>query len=93
MDSKVLQDIAEARGKTVAQVCIRWVYQAGATLAVKSYNKERLKQNLQVFDWELSEDDLHKINQIPQHKMVTREELVSADGPYKSLEEFWDGEI
>ncbi|KAI5352243.1 hypothetical protein L3X38_005134 [Prunus dulcis] len=93
MESKVLQDIAEARGKTVAQVCIRWVYQTGAALAVKSYNKERLKQNLQVFDWELSENDLHKINQIPQHKMVTRGELVSADGPYKSLEELWDGEI
>ncbi|BFG40588.1 hypothetical protein CerSpe_268620 [Prunus speciosa] len=74
----------------------RWVYQAGATLAVKSYNKERIKQNLQVFDWELTEDDLDKINQIPQHKMMMREELVSADGsssPYKSLEEVWDGEI
>ncbi|BFG16322.1 hypothetical protein CerSpe_025960 [Prunus speciosa] len=96
LESKVLQDIAEARGKTIAQVCIRWVYQAGATLAVKSYNKERLKQNLQVFDWELSEDDLNKINHIPQHKMMMREELVSADGsssPYKSVEEFWDGEI
>ncbi|CAB4264287.1 unnamed protein product [Prunus armeniaca] len=96
VESKVLQDIGEARGKTIAQVCIRWVYQAGATLAVKSYNKERLKQNLQVFDWELSEDDLNKINHIPQHKMMMREELVSADGsssPYKSVEEFWDGEI
>ncbi|XP_021812785.1 non-functional NADPH-dependent codeinone reductase 2-like [Prunus avium] len=96
LESKVLQDIAEARVKTIAQVCIRWVYQAGVTLAVKSYNKERLKQNLQVFDWELSEDDLNKINHIPQHKMMMREELVSADGsssPYKSVEEFWDGEI
>ncbi|BFG16327.1 hypothetical protein CerSpe_026010 [Prunus speciosa] len=96
LESKVLQDIAEARGKTIAQVCIRWVYQAGATLAVKSYNKERLKQNLQMFDWELSEDDLNKINQIPQQKMMLKEELVSADGsssPYKSVEELWDGEI
>ncbi|ONI30330.1 hypothetical protein PRUPE_1G244700 [Prunus persica] len=96
MESKVLQDIAEARGKTIAQVCIRWVFQAGATLAVKSYNKERLKQNLQVFDWELSEDDLNKINHIPPHKMMRREELVSADGsssPYKSVQELWDGEI
>ncbi|TQD92577.1 hypothetical protein C1H46_021829 [Malus baccata] len=92
---KVLQDIAEARGKTIAQVCIRWVYQVGATLAVKSYNKERLKQNLLVFDWELSEDDLAKINQIPQKKMMLKENLVSADGssPYKSVEELWDGEI
>ncbi|CAN6548873.1 unnamed protein product [Malus baccata var. baccata] len=95
LESKVLQDIAEARGKTIAQVCIRWVYQVGATLAVKSYNEERLKQNLLVFDWELSEDDLAKINQIPQKKMMLKENLVSADGssPYKSVEELWDGEI
>ncbi|KAM2636374.1 hypothetical protein EV1_021008 [Malus domestica] len=95
LESKVLQDIAEARGKTIAQVCIRWVYQVGATLAVKSYNKERLKQNLLVFDWDLSEDDLGKINQIPQKKMMLKENLVSADGssPYKSVEELWDGEI
>ena len=39
-----------------------WVYQAGAAVAVKSYNKERLKQNVQVFDWELSDEDLDKIN-------------------------------
>ncbi|KAL6193273.1 hypothetical protein ACLB2K_034357 [Fragaria x ananassa] len=93
MESKVLQEIAEARGKTIAQVCIRWVYQAGATVTVKSYNKERLKLNVQVFDWELTEEDLDKISQIPQHRMMQREEFVSANGPYKSLEELWDGEI
>nr|XP_011457951.1 PREDICTED: non-functional NADPH-dependent codeinone reductase 2-like [Fragaria vesca subsp. vesca] len=48
LKSKVLNEIAEAHGKSVAQVCIRWVYQVGATLGVKSYNKERLKQNVQV---------------------------------------------
>ncbi|KAM1006047.1 hypothetical protein ACFX1X_002874 [Malus domestica] len=91
-ESKVLQEIAEEWGKTIAQVCIRWVYQAGATLAVKSYNKERLKQNVDIFDWELSEIDIEKINRIPQRKMMLREDLVSANGPshYKSLEDLWD---
>ncbi|XP_050374070.1 non-functional NADPH-dependent codeinone reductase 2-like [Argentina anserina] len=93
LESKVLQGIAEARGKTIAQICIRWVYQAGAAVVVKSYNKERLKKNAQVFDWELSEEDLEKINQIPQHKVILREEYVSANGPFKSLEELWDGEL
>ncbi|KAB2603324.1 NAD(P)H-dependent 6'-deoxychalcone synthase-like [Pyrus ussuriensis x Pyrus communis] len=94
-ESKVLQEIAKERGKTIAQVCIRWVYQAGATLAVKSYNKERLKQNVNIFDWELSENDIEKIYQIPQRKMMLREDLVSTNGPspYKSLEDLWDGEL
>ena len=60
---------------------------------VKSYNKERLKENLEIFDWALPEDDIQKINQIPQHKLHANEPFVSAHGPYKSLEELWDEEI
>ncbi|KAK4589595.1 hypothetical protein RGQ29_020246 [Quercus rubra] len=93
MDNEMLKEIAKTRGKTVAQVCLRWVYEQGAALIVKSYNKERLKENLQIFDWELSEDDYDKIGQIKQHRMMTKEELVSAHGPYKSIEELWDGEL
>ncbi|KAK9923179.1 hypothetical protein M0R45_031611 [Rubus argutus] len=53
----------------------------GATLAVNSYNKRRLQQNARVFDWELSQEDLDKISQIPQRKMMPTE-LISANGPY-----------
>lgn len=60
---------------------------------MKSYNKGRLKENLQIFDWALSEDESNKIGQIKQHKMMLKEELVSARGPYKTLEELWDGEL
>ncbi|KAL0004818.1 hypothetical protein SO802_012379 [Lithocarpus litseifolius] len=74
-------------------VCLRWVYEQGAAPIAKSYNKERLKENQQIFDWELSEDDYDKIGQIKQHRMMPKEELVSAHGPYKSTEELWDGEL
>ncbi|XP_075672351.1 non-functional NADPH-dependent codeinone reductase 2-like [Castanea sativa] len=93
MDNEVLKEIAKTRGKTVAQVCLRWIYEQGAAPIVKSYNKERLKENLQIFDWELSEDDYDKIGQIKQRRLMPREELVSAHGPYKSVEELWDGEL
>ncbi|PON99055.1 hypothetical protein TorRG33x02_052920, partial [Trema orientale] len=93
LDNEVLKDIAIARGKTVAQVSLRWIYEQGATLVVKSYNKERLKENLQIFDWALSEHDIQKIKLIPQHKVNVNTAFVSAHGPYKSLEELWDGEI
>ena len=75
------------------QVCLRWVYEQGVAPIVKSYNKERLKENLQIFDWALSEDDYDKIGQIKQHRMMLKEELISAHGPYKSIEELWDGEL
>ncbi|XP_059452857.1 non-functional NADPH-dependent codeinone reductase 2-like [Corylus avellana] len=93
MENEVLMEIAKARGKTVAQVCLRWIYEQGVTLVMKSYNKERLKENLQIFDWELSEDDSKKISEIKQHRMMLKEELISARGPYKSIEELWDGEL
>ncbi|KAJ9176318.1 hypothetical protein P3X46_011645 [Hevea brasiliensis] len=93
MDNEVLNEIAKAHGKTVAQVCLRWVYEQGVTLVVKSHKKERLKENLEIFDWALSKDDYNKINQIPQRRLQPKELLVSADGPYKSLEELWDGEL
>ncbi|KAK7831229.1 non-functional nadph-dependent codeinone reductase 2 [Quercus suber] len=93
MDNEVLKEIAKTRGKTVAQVCLRWIYEQGAVPIVKSYNKERLKENLQIFDWELSEDDYDKIGQIKQHRMMPKEDFVSAHGPYKSVEELWDGEL
>ncbi|KAH9745917.1 Deoxymugineic acid synthase 1 [Citrus sinensis] len=93
MECQVLKEIANAKGKSVAQVSLRWVYQQGVSLVVKSFNKERMKENLDIFDWELSAEELQKIEQIPQYRGNRTEVHVSEDGPYKSLEDLWDGEI
>ncbi|KAL4298488.1 hypothetical protein HN51_049171 [Arachis hypogaea] len=66
MDSELLKEVAQAHGKTVAQVSLRWLYEQGVTFAVKSYNKERMKENLEIFDFSLTNDDYQKINQIKQ---------------------------
>ncbi|KAK1416346.1 hypothetical protein QVD17_32136 [Tagetes erecta] len=70
MECDVLQDIAKSRGKTVAQVALRWIYEQGVSFVVKSFNAERMKQNLEIFDWSLSEEELIKISQIPQQKHI-----------------------
>ncbi|XP_020572783.1 D-galacturonate reductase-like [Phalaenopsis equestris] len=79
MDSDVLNDIAKARGKTFAQICLRWVHQQGVSLVVKSFNKERLKENLQFLDWELSEEECRKISQIPQRKNFHLESILPGE--------------
>ena len=58
------------------------------TCIVKSYNKERLKQNLEIFDWELTEEDRLKISQIPQRKVVqaTSCGLFSEEGEFTSVD-------
>ncbi|KAI3967461.1 hypothetical protein MKX01_012271 [Papaver californicum] len=89
-DSEVLNQIAMSRGKSVAQVSMRWVYEQGVSLVVKSFNEKRMRENLNIFDWELTKEDLEKINEIPQCRVLTADFLVSANGPFESLEELWD---
>ncbi|KAJ6824431.1 methylecgonone reductase-like [Iris pallida] len=93
MQSPVLKDIATTKGKTVAQIALRWLYEQGVSMVVKSYNKERMKENLKIFDYELDEDELKMIHNIPQKKGYSGERFVSEDGPYKTVGELWDGEI
>ncbi|WJX17625.1 3''-deamino-3''-oxonicotianamine reductase [Trifolium repens] len=84
MDSEILKEIAEKHGKTIAQVCLRWLYEQGVTMAVKSYNKERMKQNLEIFDWSLTKDDHEKIDKMKQIRVN--------NGPVVFIPNFWDGE-
>ncbi|XAR47998.1 hypothetical protein NMG60_11030664 [Bertholletia excelsa] len=93
MDCEVLKEIAKARGKTIAQVCLTWAYEQRVTVLVKSFQEERIKENLEIFDWKLSAEDYQKIDQIPQIKGFPGSEFVSEEGPCKSLADLWDGEI
>ena len=56
-----LADIAKAHGKSIAQVVLRWHLQEGIIIFPKSSQKARLKENLDVFDFELSSDDMAAI--------------------------------
>lgn len=64
-------------------------------MIVKSFNKERMKENLHVFNdnWELNDDEIVKIQQLPQCRGFKGEVFVHSNGPYKSIEELWDGDI
>jgi diketogulonate reductase-like aldo/keto reductase len=50
--------IAERLGRTIAQVLIRWSLQRGVVVLPKSTHRERIEQNAQVFDFELSGEDM-----------------------------------
>ncbi|KFK40836.1 hypothetical protein AALP_AA2G048100 [Arabis alpina] len=94
MESDVLKEIAEAKGKTLAQVSMRWAYEEGVSMVVKSFTKERLEENLKIFDWSLTEEETQRIStEIPQCRIVAGELYISEKGPIKSVAEMWDGEI
>jgi 2,5-diketo-D-gluconate reductase A len=60
----VFAAIGERYGKTPGQVILRWHVQLGLVPIPKSGNAERLRQNLEVFDFELSEEDLAQIDTV-----------------------------
>ncbi|XP_027368960.1 NAD(P)H-dependent 6'-deoxychalcone synthase-like isoform X1 [Abrus precatorius] len=68
MDCEQTKQIAQAHGKTAAQVCLRWLYEQGVTFVPQSCNKGRLKENMEIFDWSLTKDDYEKISQIKQDR-------------------------
>lgn len=57
----VLTEIGAKYGKTVAQVILRWHLQRGVVVIPKSTHVERMQENLNVFDFTLSEEDMAKI--------------------------------
>lgn len=57
----VLVDIGKKYGKSAAQVALRWLIQRGVIIIPKSVHVERMEQNLDIFDFSLSEDDMKEI--------------------------------
>ena len=58
----LLTEIGEAHGKTAAQVMIRWHLQNGLVVIPKSVHEERIRQNIDVFDFELTADQLSALD-------------------------------
>lgn len=56
-----IKQLAEKYGRTVAQVCIRWCLQQGVVPLPKSVNFARIKENSEIFDFTISEEDLEII--------------------------------
>jgi len=59
--NEVLQSIAGKYGKSVAQVVLRWLTQRGVVAIPKSVRKERIAENLAIFEFQLSAEDLEAI--------------------------------
>ena len=62
MDNATLKQVADAHGKSVAQVMIRWQLQHGWVVIPKSSRPDRIKSNAAVFDFEISAGDMTRID-------------------------------
>ncbi len=62
LENPLLVEIAQKYGRSVAQICIRWCLQNDTLPLPKSVTPSRIEENLKVFDFEISECDMKKIN-------------------------------
>ena len=69
--SKLLAGIGQKYGKTAAQVALRWLTQRGIVAIPKSSHKERMEQNLNIFDFKLSSEEMAQIATMNQHDTGT----------------------
>lgn len=60
----VLSKIGETYGKTAAQVALRWNIQRGVSVIPKSTHKDRMQQNINIWDFNLSDEDMAEIAQL-----------------------------
>lgn len=61
LENEFLSEIAKRYNRTIAQICLRWIIQQGIVALPKSVTLERIKSNFEIFDFELSEEDMDKI--------------------------------
>lgn len=66
-DSEVLRNIGGKYGKTPAQVALRWLLQRGIAAIPKSKHRERMEENINIFDFSLSDDDMRQIACLNRH--------------------------
>lgn len=62
----VLKEIAEKYHKSIGQVMLRWNIQRGVVVIPKSTHIERIKENIDIFDFALTEEDMQKITALDQ---------------------------
>ena len=64
--NEVLSGIGAKYGKSAAQVVLRWNYQRGVVTIPKSVHKERMEQNISIFDFALTEEEMERIGTLDE---------------------------
>ena len=70
LSDPVVLDLAQEAGRSAAQVVIRWHLQRGLVVIPKSTHRERMIQNAEVFDFELSAQQMASIDSLDQNRRV-----------------------
>ncbi|HUP26111.1 MAG TPA: aldo/keto reductase [Candidatus Limnocylindrales bacterium] len=67
MDDPILRQVANKHSKTTAQIMIRWCLEQGLVVLPKSANKDRIAENIDVFDFSLDQEDMVKLKTLDRN--------------------------
>lgn len=70
LQDETIKSIAEKHGKSPAQVILRWDIQNEVVTIPKSVKEQRIVDNADIFDFVLSEEDMHAINSLNKNERV-----------------------
>lgn len=97
LENPVLQRIAELHHKTVAQVVLKWLLQQGVSIIPKTWNEQYLAENIDLFDFALSNDEMAVIDSLNRGRFLNYNPYLSFRKHYTSMYRFpkkyrnWNG--
>lgn len=70
LDNQLIKEIADKHGKSVAQVILRWGVQHGVITIPKSTKEHRIIENVSIFDFELTGEEMDQIDAMNQNHRI-----------------------
>ena len=64
--NEIIKSIAKQHHKSIAQVCLRWIIQHEVIVIPKSNTLKRIEENINIFDFKLSKEEMKQINELPE---------------------------
>ena len=78
-DNPIIKEIADKYQKTPAQVTLRWLTQQNIITIPKASSEEHLRENINIFDFELDNLDIEKIKKVNQNKRMVYKDIANFD--------------
>jgi alcohol dehydrogenase (NADP+) len=85
-----VNEIAKKHDKSAGQILIRWALQRGTSAVPKSVTAKNIEKNFDVFSWDLTTEEMNRLNSFEQTRLFPGNFFVRPEGPYKTHTDLWD---